>query len=137
MGFEIYQDKAGQWRWRLRASNGQLQANSIWLWGQGTAPAMPTYAEKFGVTGSVISAVDLVKGIGRIAGLEVIDVPGATGWIDTDYEGKIGAAIQSLETRDFVYIHVEAPDETAHQGRADLKIQAIEDFDRRIVAPAL
>ncbi len=120
-----------------RIQAGHAPASSIWLWGQGKSPAMATYQEKFGITGAVISAVDLVKGIGKLAGLDVIDVPGATGWIDTDYEGKIAAGLEALETRDFVYIHLEAPDEAAHQGRADLKIRAIEDFDRRIVAPAM
>jgi 2,3-bisphosphoglycerate-independent phosphoglycerate mutase len=78
-----------------------------------------------------------VKGIGRLAGLNVIDVPGATGYLDTDYEGKVAAALGSLANSDFTYIHVEAPDETAHEGRADLKVQAIEDFDARVVRPCL
>lgn len=120
-----------------RIQDGLAPANSIWLWGQGKSPAMATYQDKFGITGAVISAVDLVKGIGKLAGLEVIDVPGATGWIDTNYEGKITAGLKALETHDFIYIHIEAPDEAAHQGRADLKIRAIEDFDRFIVGPAL
>ena len=120
-----------------RKSAGRAPATSIWLWGQGQAPAMESYQSKFGLTGAVVSAVDLVKGIGKLAGLEVINVPGATGWIDTNYEGKIAAGLDALDRHDFVYIHIEAPDETSHQGRADLKIQAIEDFDRRIVAPAL
>lgn len=120
-----------------RAGRGELPPTQIWLWGQGKAPKMKTYRELYGLSGAVISAVDLVNGIGKLAGLEVISVPGATGWIDTNYEGKIQAGLAALATRDFVYIHLEAPDETAHQGRADLKIQAIEDFDARIVAPAL
>lgn len=120
-----------------RIAEGKLPVSSIWLWGQGKAPEMESYADRFGLTGAVISAVDLVKGIGVCAGIDVIDVPGATGWIDTNYEGKVQAGLQALEDHDFVYIHLEAPDETAHQGRADLKIQAIEDFDARIVAPCL
>ena len=120
-----------------RVAGGELPANSVWLWGQGVAPALPSYAERFGLSGAVISAVDLVKGIGRVAGLEVLDVPGATGYLDTDYAGKVEAAIHALESHDFVYLHVEAPDETAHQGREDLKIQAIEDFDRHVVMPLL
>lgn len=120
-----------------RIAEGKSPVTSIWLWGQGKAPEMERYADRFGLTGAVISAVDLVKGIGVCAGLDVIDVPGATGWIDTNYEGKIQAGLKALEDHDFVYVHLEAPDETAHQGRADLKIQAIEDFDARIVAPAL
>ena len=120
-----------------RVAEGKLPVTSIWLWGQGKAPEMETYADRFGITGAVISAVDLVKGIGVCAGIDVIDVPGATGWIDTNYEGKVQAGLTALADHDFVYIHLEAPDETAHQGRADLKIQAIEDFDARIVAPCL
>ncbi len=120
-----------------RVAAGELPANSVWLWGQGVSPALPSYAERFGLSGAVISAVDLVKGIGRVAGLEVLDVPGATGYLDTNYAGKVEAAIGALERRDFVYLHVEAPDETAHQGREDLKIQAIEDFDRHVVMPLL
>ena len=120
-----------------RIDEGKLPATSIWLWGQGKAPEMETYADRFGLTGAVISAVDLVKGIGVCAGLDVINVPGATGWVDTNYEGKVQAGLKALDNHDFVYIHLEAPDETAHQGRADLKIQAIEDFDARIVAPCL
>lgn len=121
----------------MRIAVEQKPVTSIWLWGQGRAPEVQSYADKFGITGGVISAVDLVNGIGRCAGLDVIPVEGATGWIDTNYAGKVAAALASLEKNDFVYIHVEAPDETAHQGRADLKIQAIEDFDAKIVAPCL
>ncbi len=120
-----------------RIAEGNLPATSIWPWGQGKSPSMPTYMDKFGLTGAVISAVDLVRGIGTCAGLEVIEVPGATGWIDTNYDGKITAALKALERCDFVYVHIEAPDETAHQGRTDLKVSAISDFDRYIVAPAL
>jgi 2,3-bisphosphoglycerate-independent phosphoglycerate mutase len=120
-----------------RIAAGDLPATSIWLWGQGRAPAMATYQDRFGVTGAVISAVDLVKGIGVCAGLEVIDVPGATGYVDTDYEGKVAAALDALARVEFVYLHVEAPDEASHEGKVDLKIRAIEDFDRRVVAPCL
>lgn len=120
-----------------RVAEGKSPATSIWLWGQGKSPSMESYAKKFGLSGAVISAVDLVKGIGVCAGLEVIEVEGATGWIDTNYEGKIAAGLEALSRHDFVYIHVEAPDESAHQGRVDLKVQSIEEFDRRIVGPAL
>lgn len=116
---------------------GESPANAIWLWGQGKAPSMQTYAQRFGKTGAVISAVDLVNGIGRCAGLDVIHVPGATGYLDTDYEGKVAAAIKAFEDHDFVYLHVEAPDEAGHEGKAALKIQAIEDFDSRVVSPCL
>lgn len=120
-----------------RLAAGQLPATSIWLWGQGRPPSMETYRERFGITGAVISAVDLVKGIGVCAGLDVLQVPGATGYIDTNYEGKVEAALRALETVDFVYLHVEAPDECAHEGHIDKKIRAIEDFDKRVVAPCL
>lgn len=120
-----------------RAERGELPANSIWLWGQGGAPAIPTYPDRFGIQGAVISAVDLVNGIGRCAGLEVISVEGATGYLDTNYEGKVAAALEALAGTDFVYLHVEAPDEASHEGKTDLKLQAIEDFDRRVVGPCL
>jgi len=122
---------------QARIARGELPATQVWLWGQGKAPAMKTFQELYGISGAVISAVDLVNGMGLLAGFEIVNVPGATGWIDTNYEGKAQLGLEALERHDFVYIHIEAPDETAHQGRADLKIQAIEDFDARIVAPAL
>lgn len=122
---------------RERVTQGEPEPNSFWLWGQGRTPQMPLFKERFNLAGVVISAVDLVKGIGICAGLESIDVPGATGWIDTNYEGKIQTALSALESVDFAYVHVEAPDECAHQGNVELKIKAIEDFDRRIVQPAL
>ncbi len=120
-----------------RIARGLNPATSIWLWGQGRAPKMSTYADLYGMTGAVVSAVDLVKGIGVCAGLQVLDVPGATGWLDTDYAGKVSAALGALEKLDVAFIHVEAPDETAHQGRIDLKMQAIADFDSNVVAPCL
>ncbi len=120
-----------------RIAAGKLPATSIWLWGQGRMPTLVPYKERFGLTGSVVSAVDIVKGVGTLAGLDILDVPGATGYLDTNYEGKLTAALESLSERDFTYIHIEAPDETAHEGRADLKVQAIEDFDARIVQPCL
>ncbi len=120
-----------------RISEGKRPANMIWLWGQGPAPAMPTFQDKFGMRGAVISAVDLLKGIGVYAGLEVIEVPGATGTIDTNYEGKVKAALDALKRVDFVYLHVEAPDEAAHEGDLDLKIRALEVFDQRVVGPVI
>ncbi|BCA79464.1 cofactor-independent phosphoglycerate mutase [Desulfuromonas sp. AOP6] len=122
---------------RQRGLNGQDLANSIWLWGHGRAPSLPTMAEKYGINGAVISAVDLIKGIGLYAGLDIINVPGATGYIDTNYRGKAEYALDALKTRDFVYLHVEAPDEAAHAGNLKDKIQAIEDFDREIVGRVL
>jgi 2,3-bisphosphoglycerate-independent phosphoglycerate mutase len=115
----------------------RLTANSIWLWGHGRAPKMPTFQEKFGIRGAVISAVDLIKGIGIYAGLDVINVPGATGYIDTNYQGKAEAALEALLTRDFVYLHVEAPDEAAHAGNLEDKIKAIECFDEQVVGTVL
>ncbi|MGC8737532.1 MAG: cofactor-independent phosphoglycerate mutase [Candidatus Hydrogenedens sp.] len=120
-----------------RVQQGKPEPNSFWLWGQGRTPQIQTYQEKFNLKGVVISAVDLVKGIGICAGLESIDVPGATGWIDTNYQGKIEAGLSALARVDFALVHVEAPDESAHQGDLKLKIRAIEDFDEKIVRPAL
>ena len=120
-----------------RIREGKNPATSIWLWGQGVAPVMPSFKELYGLTGSVISAVDLVKGIGHYAKLEVIDVPGATGYLDTNYEGKVEYAISSLDRLDMTMIHIESTDETGHVGNAELKIQAIEDFDKRVVGNVL
>lgn len=122
---------------RKRIEEGKNPATSIWLWGEGTAPKMPSFRELYGVQGSVISAVDLVKGIGHYAKMNVIDVPGATGYLDTNYEGKVEYALNSLHEADLTMIHIEATDETGHVGKADLKIQAIEDFDSRVVGPVL
>jgi len=122
---------------RQRQEQGLTPANSIWLWGQGKAPRMETYREKFGLTGAVISAVDLVRGIGVYAGLEITRVPGATGYLDTNYAGKVEAALAALERVDFVYLHVEAPDESSHSGSIENKVRAIEDFDAKVVAPIL
>jgi 2,3-bisphosphoglycerate-independent phosphoglycerate mutase len=112
-------------------------ANMIWLWGQGKKPDMPKFLEKYGLKGSVISAVDLIKGLGKILGLEVINVPGATGYYDTDYEGKAKAALKCLEEKDFVFLHVEAPDEAGHNGDLREKITAIERFDQLVVGTIL
>ncbi|MFO7576198.1 MAG: cofactor-independent phosphoglycerate mutase [Pelovirga sp.] len=116
-----------------RTAQKQLPANSIWLWGHGRKPRMETYQQRYGLTGAVISAVDLIRGIGVNAGLDIINVPGATGYIDTNYRGKAEYAIEALKTRDFVYLHVEAPDEAAHGGMLKEKIEAIENFDRLVV----
>ena len=124
-------------QYRKRLDAGKIPANSIWLWGQGKSPTMVPFKKKFGLTGAVISAVDLVRGIGVCAGLEIIKVPGATGYIDTNYRGKVNAALDALERHDFVYLHVEAPDEAAHSGNLEHKMKAIEDFDAQIVGPVL
>ena len=120
-----------------RGQRGQRPANMIWLWGQGVTPHMPSFSDRFGLRGGVISAVDLLNGIARLVGLELIDVPGATGYYDTNYEGKGAHAIESLERGDFVLVHVEAPDEAGHNGDLDQKIKAIESFDRHVVGPLL
>jgi 2,3-bisphosphoglycerate-independent phosphoglycerate mutase len=112
-------------------------ANMIWLWGQGKKPTMPKFKDKFGLSGSVISAVDLIKGLGRILGLEVINVKGATGYYDTNYEGKAEAALKALKDKDFVFVHVEAPDEAGHNGDLKEKMLAIERFDKLIVGKIL
>ncbi len=118
---------------KARQESGKRMANSIWLWGQGKRPSMPTFREKFGLEGSMISAVDLTKGLGIYAGFEVISVPGATGWLDTNYVGKAEHALFSLKTKDLVYVHVEAPDEAGHTGDLKSKLKAIEDFDELVV----
>lgn len=120
-----------------RKEQGQMPANSIWLWGHGKTPRIETYQEKFGLSGAVISAVDLIKGIGICAGLDIINVEGATGYIDTNYLGKGQAALAALEDHDFVYVHVEAPDEASHAGNMQHKLKAIEDFDRQVVGTVL
>ncbi|MBC7962024.1 MAG: cofactor-independent phosphoglycerate mutase [Steroidobacteraceae bacterium] len=122
---------------KKRTDQELLPANSIWLWGHGKTPKIAPYKEKFGLSGAVISAVDLIKGIGICAGLDIINVEGATGYIDTNYLGKAQAALAALEEHDFVYVHVEAPDEASHAGRMDHKLQAIEDFDRQVVGTVL
>ncbi|OQY20640.1 MAG: cofactor-independent phosphoglycerate mutase [Desulfobacteraceae bacterium 4572_35.1] len=120
-----------------RREAGQPLANSIWLWGHGRAPQMETYKQKFGLSGAVISAVDLIKGIGVYAGLNIIEVPGATGYLDTNYRGKAEAALETLKNHDFVYVHVEAPDEAGHSGDLQEKIRAIERFDDEVVGTVL
>lgn len=122
---------------KKRLKQGKNPATSIWLWGQGRAPKMPKFRELYGIEGAVISAVDLVKGIGIYAGLQVIDVPGATGYLDTNYQGKVDYALRALDEVDLVMIHIEATDETGHEGKADLKIRAIEDLDSRVIRPVL
>ncbi len=122
---------------RSRVAADQKPATSIWLWGQGRPPQMPTLKARFGLTGAVISAVDLIRGIGKYAGLSAILVPGATGFLDTNYAGKVEAALKALEELDLVFVHVEAPDEAGHSGELPLKLRAIEDFDAKVVGPML
>jgi 2,3-bisphosphoglycerate-independent phosphoglycerate mutase len=122
---------------KVRIDMKENPATMIWLWGQGVRPQLKSFKDKFGVEGGIISAVDLVNGIGRLAGLEVIEVPGITGYYDTNYAGKGEYAINALKTKDFVFIHIEAPDEAGHNGHAKEKILAIEHIDREIVGPIL
>jgi 2,3-bisphosphoglycerate-independent phosphoglycerate mutase len=116
-----------------RQQEGKREANATWPWGQGKVPQMPSFAERFGLRGGVISAVDLIKGIGICAGLEAIAVPGVTGYLDTNYQGKAEYGLRAVEKDDFVYIHVEAPDEASHNGDLKAKIAAIEAFDEKVV----
>jgi len=118
---------------RQRIGAGKLPANGIWPWGDGIMPSMPTLQQRFGINGSMISAVDLLKGIGVYAGLDILNVPGATGFLDTNYQGKAEAALKALEQQDFVFVHIEAPDECGHQGSIANKVRAVEDFDSKIV----
>jgi len=117
-----------------RRAEGKPEGNSIWLWGQGKAPRIQTFKEKYGLTGSVVAAVDLIKGIGIYCGLEIVQVPGATGYVDTNYRGKAEHALRELETKDFVLIHVEAPDEAGHNGSAPDKVRAIERIDKEMLS---
>lgn len=123
---------------RRRRAEGHAAANAIWLWGSGRPLTVPTIGERYGLRAGVISAVDLVRGIGRCAGYEQIDVPGITGFTDTNYEGKADQALAALrEGMDLVYVHVEAPDECGHNGDPEAKVQSLEDFDARVVGRIL
>jgi len=120
-----------------RMARNERKANMVWLWSGGKKPVLPAFSELYGVHGSVIAGVDLIKGIGTCVGLDTIEVPGATGYINTNYEGKAEYALWSLEEKDFVLVHVEAPDEAAHLGDIDMKVKAIEDFDALVVGTVL
>jgi len=122
---------------KRRRDEGKLPANMIWLWGQGRAPRLPGFLSRYGLTGSMISAVDLLKGIARLIGLQVIEVPGATGYRDTNYLGKARYALESLQNRDFVCIHIEAADESGHEGNIDGKIASLEDIDSKVIGPLM
>jgi len=119
-----------------RRAAGKKTVDSIWLWGQGKRPALPTLKDRAGVSGVVISGVDLIRGLGKLAGLKIVKVPGATGYIDTNYAGKVQAGLEALKAGDnFVFLHVEAPDEAGHAGDLKLKLRAIELFDQKVVGP--
>jgi 2,3-bisphosphoglycerate-independent phosphoglycerate mutase len=122
---------------KKRREEGKAEANMIWLWGKGEKPSLPPFERRFSLKGAVISAVDLLKGIALSLGMEVVNVPGATGYYDTNYKGKAEYAIQALERVDFVLIHVEAPDEAGHSGDLTQKILAIENFDNLVVKTIL
>ena len=114
-----------------------MPANMLWPWSPGRAPLLPSFFKLRGVTGAVISAVDVVRGLGKLAGLEIIHVPGATGYFDTNYLGKGKSAISALDRHDFVWVHVESPDEAGHAGSIDEKIRGIENFDKLVVGTIL
>ena len=122
---------------RRRRDAGKNPANMIWPWGQGRTLDLPSFATKTGLTGAVVAAVDLVKGLGRAAGLKVVDVPGATGYLDTNFEGKARYALDALHERDFALVHIEAPDEAGHIGNIDAKIEAIENVDKKVLGTLL
>ena len=120
---------------QARRAAGKSPANAVWLWGQGQVPRLPRFAEVRGLKGAIISAVDLVRGVGVLAGWDRVDSPGATGYLDTDYAAKGRTGIDALRDHDLVCVHVEAPDEASHEGRADAKVEALEQIDRHIVGP--
>ncbi len=122
---------------KVRNDLGENQVSSIWLWGQGKKARMESFKKRFGITGAVITAVDLARGLAMLIGFDLIDVPGATGFVDTNYQGKASAAIQALDKYALVLVHIEAPDEASHSGSADLKKKAIEQIDKHIVGPVL
>ncbi len=125
---------------KRRIAEGKRPANSIWLWGEGTKPSLPDFKAKYGVDGTIISAVDLLKGIAKCAGMGSPEVEGATGYLDTNFDGKADCAVEELKTKDFVYIHLEAPDECGHRNEPENKVKAIEIIDEKIlgkIIPAL
>jgi len=120
---------------RVRVDLGENPATQVWLWGEGPAPQMPAFAERFGISGAAITAVDLIRGIATLIGWDVIEVPGATGFYDTDYAAKGLYAVSAFQKSDLVYVHIEAPDEAGHHGDVGAKVRAIECIDRDIVGP--
>jgi 2,3-bisphosphoglycerate-independent phosphoglycerate mutase len=127
-GFEVNKE---------RIAKGKSPVTQLWLWGGGTMPELQTYKARFNISGGLISAVDLLKGIGHLAGLDIINVEGATGFYDTNYEGKGKAALECIDKNDFVAVHVEAPDEAGHNGEVHEKVKAIENIDKFIATPLL
>ncbi len=119
----------------LGVRSGQLPATNIWLWGLGKRPNLPAFRDAYGKTGTMITAVDLLRGLAALIGWDRIEAPGATGYLDTDYASKGRCAVAALPTTDIVCVHIEAPDEASHEGNAAAKIQALEEIDRHIVGP--
>lgn len=122
---------------RARQARGEKPATQVWLWGEGRAPVLEKFSEKYGLRGAMITAVDLVRGVALLMGWDLIHVPGATGYLDTDYGAKGRYALEALKSYDIVCVHIEAPDEASHEGRVDAKIQALEAIDAQIVSPLL
>jgi 2,3-bisphosphoglycerate-independent phosphoglycerate mutase len=122
---------------KVRKDLGENQVSSIWLWGQGQKTQMQQFKKRFGISGAAITAVDLVRGLAKLIGFDLIKVPGATGFVDTNYKGKGSAAVKALKKYDLVFVHVEAPDEASHNGSIELKKKAVEQIDKYIVGPVL
>ena len=120
---------------RAKAAELGADATQVWLWGQGTRPMLPSFESKWGLTGRLVTAVDLIRGLGVLSGIDPVEVEGATGYYDTNYEGKRDACLASLADRDFFVIHIEASDEAGHNGEADRKVEALENWDRRVIGP--
>ena len=120
---------------RVRKDLGENQVSSIWLWGQGKKARMESFQKRFGIKGVTITAVDLVRGLSKLIGFDLIEVPGATGFVDTNYQGKASAAIEAFDKYDLVFVHIEAPDEASHNGSAEMKKKAVEQIDKYIVGP--
>jgi 2,3-bisphosphoglycerate-independent phosphoglycerate mutase len=122
---------------KVRKDLGENQVSSIWLWGQGQKTQMQQFKQRFGISGAAVTAVDLVRGLAKLIGFDLIEVAGATGFVDTNYTGKGSAAIEALEKYDLVFVHIEAPDEASHNGSVELKKKAVEQIDKYIVGPVL
>src|SRR5262249_11526610 len=120
-----------------RRARNERAPNAVWLWGQGTRRTLPQLRERFGVEGAMVAAADLMRGLGALAGLRVVDVPGATGGADTNFRGKVEHGLRALDERDLLVLHVAAPDEGGHLGDPQKKIQAIERLDEDVLGPLL
>jgi 2,3-bisphosphoglycerate-independent phosphoglycerate mutase len=120
---------------RAKAAELGADATQVWLWGQGTRPMLPSFESKWGLTGRLVTAVDLIRGLGVLSGIDPVEVEGATGYYDTNYEGKRDACLASLADREFFVIHIEASDEAGHNGEVDRKVEALENWDRRVIGP--